>query len=180
MNHKGFSVVELVVSFALISIIVIGMLSIALSYRGQAQLSTQKLEMQKYRMTLTREIQKDILDYGVMDMNYCQDEGVSNRNCLIITFKNEDSKKLELFNTDVTNRYIRYGGHKFSIDEYFPIPPTSLEDASIILPRDGIAFKKEDIGENNAVYEIDIPIYHVDLEDNFGIHIVAMKMLETA
>lgn len=171
-NRKGFTVIELVVSFVLISIIVVGMLTIALRYRNDAQLSTQKLEVERYKDTLTKEIQEDILEYGVSDINYCTAGGSSIQTCLIFTFQDGTTKNLQLVNTNVLDRYIRYGGHKFPIEEYFPIEPVGLEDASIRLPSK-IHFLREKVGEN-SVFKIDIPIDHVDLEGDYGIHIVAL------
>jgi len=174
-RERGFTVVELVVSFVLISIIVIGMLMIALRYRNNAQISTEKLEMERYRDTLTKAIQEDIVEYGVDSIDYCE---VGNRNCVVISFDDGTTKRLEISNVNVLDRYIRYDGRKFLIEEYFPIKPTSLGDASITLPYSGIELLREEF-TGNTIYQINIPIFHVDLEGDFGIHIVALKEISS-
>lgn len=173
-REKGFTVIELVVSFVLISIIVVGMLTIALRYRNDAQLSVQKLELERYKNVLTTTVQEDILEYGVVDIQYCQNNGVAVSNCLNLTFKDNTQKQLELVNTNVLNRYIRYGGQRFPIEEQFAIEPTGLEDATIVLPKDGITLFRKSVG-SSLIFKIDIPIYHVDLEGDYGIHVVAMN-----
>ena len=57
IKKKGFTVVELVICFALISVVVVGMLSIALSYRKNASESKTRLELEEYKVNITRKIQ---------------------------------------------------------------------------------------------------------------------------
>ena len=45
LNNKGMSIIEIVLTFALIMVMVIGMLTIVMSYRDKASLSIKKLEM---------------------------------------------------------------------------------------------------------------------------------------
>jgi len=169
-NKKGFTVIELVVSFTLISIIVVGMLTIALRYRNDAQLSTQKLEIERYKDTITKEIQEDILDFGIQSIDPC---GGSSTTCLTFLFMDGTSKNLVLANTNVLDRYIQYGGHKFPVEENFPIAPTGLGDATVSLPN-RILFDKSVVG-TTSLFKIDIPITHADIEGDYGVHIVAMS-----
>ncbi len=170
-KEKGFTVVELVVSFALISIIVMGMLGIALTYRGKAQVSTDRLSMEKYRAAVTRKIQDDIVKSKVSNITRCG----SNQKCITISFQNGDTKNLEISDNDVKNRYIIYGGQRFEVEEFFPgLATVKNEDAFITLPTK-IDLEQRCVASDTCTYKIDIPIFHADLEGDYGIHIVAMK-----
>lgn len=171
-REKGFTVSELVICFILISIIVMGMFAVAINYKNSALLANNKLELERYKANLTDKIQSDIIDLGVKYINYCDSVDM---NCVNIVFNDSSSKKLELSSsTDVLDRYIKYGGEKFSIEENFKgnDNPT-LKDVSIILPNAGISLSIY-LQNNSSLYSIDIPISHTALEGDYGLHIVAL------
>ena len=169
MKKKGFTVVELVICFALISVVVVGMLSIALSYRKNASESKTRLELEEYKVNVTRKIQNDIINLGVDYVKYC-DTAVTD--CVEIVFTDGTSKKIEVSSLEPGNRYIKYGGEKFKIeDDLEGIENPTLKDVSTLLPLSGInvsvAFQN-----NSSTYKIDIPITHTAIEGEYGIHIV--------
>ena len=169
MKKKGFTVVELVICFALISVVVVGMLSIALSYRKNASESKIRLELEEYKVNVTRKIQNDIINLGVDYVKYC-DTAVTD--CVEIVFTDGTSKKIEVSSLEPGNRYIKYGGEKFKIeDDLEGIENPTLKDVSTLLPLSGInvsvAFQN-----NSSTYKIDIPITHVAIDGEYGIHIV--------
>ncbi len=157
MNQKGFSIIELVASFVIISIIVVGMLTIALNYRNNAQLSTQQLELTKYRDTITKAIQDNVADLEINNITTCSGNPIT---CLQFTFLDGTSKKLEL-----TTNNIRYGGRNFDIADMNKMNidfPTSMEYKTFTRGTD-------------TVYTINIPIIHGDIVGDFGIHLVLLK-----
>lgn len=156
-NKKGFTVIELVTSFALISIIVIGMLTIALNFRNKAVSSKEQLAMFQYKEDVTKAIQDDIFELGVDSITKENDYAI------IINFKNGDIKKLYIDSFDKT---ITYDGRKFELDD--PDNRATMEASNF--------FKQTEVfDEDNIVYKIDIPIYHADIEGEFGIHIITLR-----
>jgi len=170
MNKKnGFTVVELVVCFALVSIVVVGMLNIALGYRKNASESQIRLSLEEYKVNITRKIQNDIMNLGVDTIGYCG----TNYHCIEFTFNDTSKKKLEISSLDPLNRYIRYGGEKYPVEENFEgIENPTLKDTSILLPIAGITLSPVYQENNQNLYKIDIPITHTTIEGDFGIHIV--------
>lgn len=174
LNNKGFTVVELVVSFVLLSILVVGMLGIVLQFRTEAYLSNRKLDLTRYKDTVTKAIQKDIIKYGVQDISYCKDASNNTiTSCVVLTFKNSTTKNLQVSNFDVHNRYILYGGQKFPIEEVVKRENAVIGDATIHLPdNSSINLKTRAVGTSN-IYKIEIPIVADDIAQDFGIFIVA-------
>lgn len=169
MNKKGFTVIELVVCFVLVSIIVVGMLTIALNYRKDAKISEIELELKSYKINLTEKIQEDVLEYGVDYVKYCSD---NSQNCVEIGFNNSTTKTIEISSDDPVNRYIKYDGEKFMIEEDLDdIDNPTLNDVSIILPLNVISLSTNSTF-NNTIYSIDIPISHTLVEGDYGIHLV--------
>ena len=169
MKKKGFTVVELVICFVLISVVVVGMLTIALSYRKNASESKIRLELEEYKVNVTRKIQNDIINLGVDYVKYC-DTAVTD--CVEIVFTDGTSKKIEVSSLEPGNRYIKYGGEKFKIeDDLEGIENPTLKDVSTLLPLSGINVSVS-FQNNSSTYKIDIPITHVAIEGEYGIHIV--------
>ena len=171
-NQKGFTMIELVVSFTLISILIVGMLTIALSYRHDVQLSTERLELEEFKNNVTRAIQDDIVEYGFKSAAYCS---ASNQLCLDITFDDNNVRRLQLVNSSISNRYIQYNGRKFPIEETFVGVRKNDNDTWLTLPNKISLEQKTSDGYN--VYKFDITITHADLEGDFGIHIVAFHKI---
>jgi len=175
INRKGFTIVELILSFALISVIVIGMLTIVINYRSMVKISNRKIELVQYKNTVTKQIQDDITSYGVEDVSYCKDASGNNIvTCVTFTFQNNTTKNLLFSNSNVKNRYIQYGGEKFPIQEAGQDDFTSLSDAMIHLPseRTGITFDSQTVNDV-TVYKVRIPIITDDIDNDFGLFIVA-------
>ena len=64
MNNKGFTVVELLVSFVLVMTISIGLFKVADSYREKQQQESYKKVTQAYANEILTKIQTDVIDGG--------------------------------------------------------------------------------------------------------------------
>lgn len=198
LNNKGMTVVEIVLTFSIIMIIVVGMLTIVVNYRGQISTSLTRLKLETTKNTLTQGIYNDILKLGVEKIEdfsdssenpLCNVEGLNR--CIVITFQNNTQKALgtsKVENNDkdsIVNKFIFYDGIKYKIKDSLPkTKPISTENKtinwidlqSININDDGIlssSFKVLEDGTQVYIYNIDIGISHVDYEDDFGLHIVA-------
>ena len=174
LNERGFSILELVLSFTLISILVMGMLGIVLNYRSTVKVSTRRIGLTEFKSTVTSTIQEDILKFGVSSINRCSNgAGGVKMTCVVFHFRNGTSKNLEYFNTAINNRYIQYGTRRFPIEEVIRTEYPSLSDATIHLPsdRNGITLETKSVG-GSVVYKVHLPISADDFSEDFGILIV--------
>lgn len=187
LNEKGMSVIEVVLTFALIMTIVAGILTLIMNYRNKTQTNLTYLELSTYKNTITKEIQDDILKLGIADINHggeCTSGEFSS--CSNIVFKTGIEKilavsKIDISNRDsVLNKYIRYGDTKYPIEDTLPetIPSGRQpgEFQSIFVSDSDFLSVDSTIlsdGTEIKIYSIDIYIEHIDFDDDFGIHIVA-------
>lgn len=188
LNNKGMSIIEIVLTFALIMVMVIGMLTIVMSYRDKASLSIKKLEMDTFKNTLTKDIQDDILKLGIEEVNMdgeCATIAGLSR-CVNIVFKDGSQKVFgtSLINVNdrdsIENKFLYYDGEKYKLHDTLPekIPNgrTILDFQSITIEDNNILSTDSAILTDGTVvniYSIDVYVSHVDFEEDFGIHIVA-------
>lgn len=186
LNNKGMSIIEITVTFALIMAMVIGMLTIVMNYREQASVSLEKLRMDTFKNTLTKDIHDDVSTLGVSEINTGGDcNNVSGLNkCINIVFKDGSQKILGtsyINSTDIKtieNKYIYYDGDKYKLKDDLPdtIPqgrnPLDLQtivvDDSEILETTTAVSKGSDFN----IYTVKIGVSHFDFEEDFGIHFV--------
>lgn len=173
-NEKGFSLIELILSFSFVMIIALGMFSIVTNYREKLFITSITRDMVKYRNKMTVEIQNDINDSVLEKAEYCNSTLGTNPDCVALYFKNGQVKKLEIItgnyvNEDgiaYTSKYISYDGLIYETTEpYFTTikPEFMLETADET--ETGVTGLK--------LYKINIPVYHEDLDDNYGLRIIA-------
>ncbi len=188
LNNKGMSIIEIVLTFALIMVMVIGMLTIVMSYRDKASLSIKKLEMDTFKNTLTKDIQDDILKLGIEEVNMDGEcatiTGLSR--CVNIVFKDGSQKVFgtSLINVNdrdsIENKFLYYDGEKYKLHDTLPekIPNgrTILDFQNITIEDNNILSTDSAILTDGTVvniYSIDVYVSHIDFEEDFGIHIVA-------
>ncbi len=87
-NNKGFSTLELIVSFTLTMIIVVILFEIIISLKNVYENSVTKTALVSKQNLLTDYIYSDINDYGLQLIDTCGD------NCINFTYNNNTSKQL--------------------------------------------------------------------------------------
>lgn len=180
MNNRGVTVVEILVSFILISILIVGMMNVVYLYRGKISTSNYRKQLITYKNTLTKDIYNDILKKKVYDVKRCDD---NEKRCIEFSFglQADDvvTKKLEISNTstddEIRNKYISYGDQIYKIYEELPSGLTDLKKYEVLkFTTDGILFTVDNLG-TDTVYNVDIGINHVDMIDDFGIHLTFIR-----
>ena len=186
LNNKGVSIIEIVLTFALIMVMTMGMLSIVFNYREKASISMEKLDLDTFKNTLTKEIQDDILTLGVKEIN-TSGECLTNaelNSCINIVFLDGTSKAFgtsKVNNNDVDsikNKFLYYDGLKYRIVDKLPnkIPDgrKAVDFQTIKIQDQNILSTDSMVLENGTVvtfYSIDVYISHIDFDEDFGIHI---------
>ena len=191
LNEKGMSVIEVILTFALIMTIVASILALIMNYRNKMQTNLTYLDLSTYKNTITKEIQDDIMRLGIADINHggeCTSSEYSGQfsACSNIVFKTGVEKILAVSKLDISdrnsvlNKYIRYGDTKYPIEDTLPntIPAGRQpgEFQSIFVSDSDFLSVDSTIladGTEIKIYSIDIYIEHIDFDDDFGIHIVA-------
>lgn len=187
LNNKGISIIEIVLTFALIMVMVIGMLTIVFNYREKASISLEKLEMDTFKNTLTKEIQDDILEKGLKEINEggeCATNTELN-SCVNLVFLDNTQKAFGVSKVDsssresVENKFLYYDGLKYRLVDTVPknIPEgREVGDFQSIKIQDENILSTDSIFLENGIlvsfYAIDVYISHIDFDDDFGIHIV--------
>lgn len=186
LNNKGVSIIEIVLTFALIMVMTMGMLSIVFNYREKASISMEKLDLDTFKNTLTKEIQDDILTLGVKEIN-TSGECLTNaelNSCINIVFLDGTNKAFgtsKVNNNDVDsieNKFLYYDGLKYRIVDKLPnkIPDgrKAVDFQTIKIQDQNILSTDSMVLENGTVvtfYSIDVYISHIDFDEDFGIHI---------
>lgn len=188
LNNKGVSIIEIVLTFALIMVMTMGMLSIVFNYREKASISMEKLDLDTFKNTLTKEIQDDILTLGVKEINTsgeCLRHPELN-SCINIVFSDADgtskvfgTSKVDNNDVDsIENKFLYYDGLKYKIVDKLPnkIPTgeKAVDFQTIKIQDQNILSTDSMVLENGTVvtfYSIDVYISHIDFDEDFGIHI---------
>ena len=151
-NKKGFTIVEMLVSFTLSMILVIIMFQLILSLKDLYVTSGIKTELLNKQYIITNKIYSDLNRKKVTKLENCNDPLI----CVEFTFQDGSTKKLEVNETNKTLSY----------------------DNTIIKLNNTSYFKAMNIATyysalNKKIFNIDIPIYNDSFKDtNFGINIV--------
>lgn len=100
--NKGFTTVELIVSFALTSVMLLLLFELVVSIRGLYLSSGIKTELLTKQAVMTSKINEDFTNYNILSMSNC---GVD---CLNIHFEGGLIKQLSV---DATNGLLKYGNY---------------------------------------------------------------------
>lgn len=158
MNKKGFTIIELAVSFVLVATISLTLLQLVLSLKEVYLSGEVKTTLLNKQGIMTKKIYDDLSNRDIRSINRC---GLS---CIMFEYADSSQKKLLV---DPGNKTVTYGDYTIQLTDasYFGdlsfnlFPPTEVRYESTIA--------------DDSILKIDIPIYSklIDNED-FGFHIV--------
>lgn len=174
-QNKGFSIVELIVSFSLTMIIVIILFEIIISLKNVYENSITKSALISSQNILTDYIYSDLNDYGLASVSACGD------NCIQFVYKNGDSKNLSWeYEYDETSQ--RQSFQKIQYGDYaVDLITNSKFDLSLGATQSSYKFIGVKVCsyvqsyDSNDVYFFDIklPIYNTKFEgQDFGLNIL--------
>lgn len=152
-KNKGFTVIETIVSFCLISIVSIMVLQIILSIRDLYIIGDIKTTMLVKQGIMVQKIQDDVNKKGINRIDECDTQ---NTNCKKIIFSDGSSSNLEK-----TEEYIYYDNYKYNL-----LSGSTASDITI----DSLE------SSDGKLFKISIPIIHKLLEDDMGIYVVVQQL----
>ena len=174
-KNQGFSIIELIVSFALTMIIVVILFEIIISLKNVYENSVTKSALVSRQNILTDYIYSDLNDSGLANINAC------GNNCIQFIYKNGDTKNLSWeyeYDSDSQRQSfqkIKYGD--YAID----LITNSKFDLSLSASHSTYEFKGVSVCtslknySSNLIYFLDIkiPIYNTKFENqDFGLNIL--------
>ncbi|MDD2181574.1 MAG: hypothetical protein PHW32_04310, partial [Bacilli bacterium] len=155
LNNKGFTVVELVLSFSVTTIVIVLLFQLVVSLKDLYNSSGFKTELFIKQATITEQINKELNNKTIISVDDCGTD------CIVFNFTDGSSSELSVNREQVILNYSGYST-KLVKDSYFG-------DAEVEFYRN-----IENTTNNiDSFILINIPIYY-DLyeDDNFGINIV--------
>lgn len=169
INDKGFTAVELIISFTLVMFIAIGMFSLVTNYRSRQQVESTKKEILTFKTKITQDIQKDIYERKVKNITSCGNK------CVNINFMDGITKKISVETEEITINdsgtnfkfktfYISYGGVKYKNPEPKFLTVTNNSILTSTTTSDDL--------KSGKIYKINIDLKHEELKDDFVIRIV--------
>lgn len=176
LDNKGFTVIELILSFVLVMFLAISMFALVNNYKNRQQQESLKREMLELQNNLTADIYTDTLQRKVKNIVYCVDEkNEIIKQCIDINFLDGTKKQLKVVEEEkettddgttfeYTTFYILYGGIKYKN----PDPKFAKVVSDYMLTNT----TAEDNLEYGKLYHIKIRIAHQDLEDEYVIDVI--------
>lgn len=174
LDNKGFTVIELILSFILVMFLALSMFALVNNYRNREQKESIRRDLLTFQNTLTGDIYQDTIERKVDYIRSCDIDGVI-KGCINIQFKDGTYKDLKIITEEKTatedgttftyfSSYILYGNVKYEL----PDP----KFARIVDDYMFFSTVEEDSLEYGVIYKIRIRIEHQDLDDEFVIEVV--------
>ena len=182
MNNKGFTVIELVLSFVLVMFLSISMFALVNNYRDREEREAVKKSLLALKNTVTTDIYQDTIERKVKNIEYCRNSSdVVIDGCIEINFMDGVTKTLEIATERVTINdeghyftfdcpYILYGGVKYSN----PYPGFTNIESDYMLT---YTTNRDDL-EYGTLYRINLRLTHQDITDEFVINIVTTGIIQ--
>ncbi len=152
MNKKGFTVVELTVSFSLVSIIAVMLFNLIFSLKELYVSGDIKTSLLNKQAIMDKKIYEDLNSRSLQNITAC---GIS---CLTFHYADGNAKLL----IDVGANTITYDNYTMKLNKGTEIGQVNFDTYS---------YTSNNL-KDNAVFHLDIPITTTLLDDDFGIHIV--------
>jgi hypothetical protein len=155
MNKKGFTVIELIVSFGLTTIVVLLLFQMLLTLKDFYISSAFKSQLYNRQALISSKINNDLKNKEIKIILKCGDY------CLNFIFEDETSKKMIV---DNQNNIFTYGDYSTKLLDGSSFGEFYIQNEKVI----GLPLT----AEYDSFIEIKVPIYHPLLKDDFGISMV--------
>ena len=95
MDKKGFTTIELIVSFVMVVIMLSSLVGFTIAYRDNVKTEELKSELIDFKNTITKTVYDDIIDLNFISMSPC----VGQDNCVVMMDENGLSHILKIENS---------------------------------------------------------------------------------
>ncbi len=150
MNNKGFSLIEIMSTFLLLSVILVLLVELLLSLKSMYKEGDLKTTLYINQANMEKQIYSDIFNNRNISLASC---GI---NCVTITTDNT-TKQLKIINNSIT-----YDNYAMKLTSGSKIGELTYDTTTQIVN-----------GKPINLYKIDIPVTNKLVSGDFGIHIIA-------
>lgn len=174
MNKKGFTTIELILSFIMVVVILTSLIGFTTAYRGRVNREQTKSALIDFKNTVTKAVYDDIISHNVVSMTNC----VGEDNCVNLIGQDGSihTLKVEVIanSSDKKNDgvYLKYNDIKYKL------PDSELNktyvDADLNVQVTDSACNITDFiysNYNNRIFNVKIPYKHYLIDDKFEISI---------
>lgn len=195
VNNKGMTIIELILCFAIVSVIVIALLNTVMNYKTKEQLEDTKKTIISYKNVITKVIQSDIIYNDLAGVKVLESTGKASSDTtetwsVELTFNKPflDGSTVKLLQVvrGNTKNYIIYPDIAKNGDTYVSQNVRyNLETSTSVFDVDvngsgstkvkysDIRFAYVSLKATDTMFRLDIPIYHSELGTKYHINIVA-------
>ena len=118
LNKKGFTIAEVLVSFSLIAVILISVVSATIFYRDRLKQEEVINQLNDFKNTITKAVYDDIIDNSVQKVEKC----VGMADCVNFIDNNNKShilriEELPTSGSDTRGVYVYYNGVKYLLPD---------------------------------------------------------------
>ncbi len=175
MNKKGFTTVELVVSFVLVVIILITLVGFTVNYRDKVKIEQIKSKLIDFKNTVTKAVYDDITEYNIQKIEYC----VGDINCVNFVDSSNNFHTLKIFYECKNNietcltkdyrTYLSYDNIKYELPDS-DINKYAVADGKIYVNEKACDFDLFELSNySNSIYSLKIVFSHYMFDDNYEI-----------
>ncbi len=186
-SNKGFTVIELIMSFVFSSILAISLFSIIVTYKNKQVDSSIEQELLAFKAHLVMDVQDDVQLKGVKEIETCKQIDNEGREtieprCIYITF-NDNTKKVFRVDTEIKIDEIYDDNNEKIADYSYGVPYIIYGDIKYDIPDGANIFIDDDyilhtksindgIETRTKLYKIGFNLNHADLDTDIDISIV--------
>ena len=173
-NEKGFTIVETIASFVLVMTLSLSMLSILLKYKDTAQVENLKNTFQTLKETVTKDIQTDVRNRGLLSIERLTP------NSVLFHFQDDTSTIFSVTNNvssldadTIRDKHYTYNNINYHIPSGVPdeLPAGALaKDYQSVNIDLSDFYRVYDIG-TYTIYSVNVNLTYDDLEEDYGIHL---------
>ena len=154
MNKRGFTVIELLTTFLLVTIVVSLLIVISTSLSKIYVSTSTKTELFYKQSLLSKELNESFLKKPITKIDRCD----NNYNCVILTYSDLTTKRIQIDET-----LIHIGDETYDIVQYSTIGTIKID---VIYSLIAHPYKAD------AIFNLRIPITYKNIEGDFGINLV--------
>lgn len=113
MNKKGFTTIELIVSFIMVVVILTSLIGFTTAYRGKVNDEELKSKLFDFKNTILKVVYDDIIRYSVVRMSSC----VGDDHCVNLVSNDGSIHTLRVVSEESGIVYIEYNGTKYQLPD---------------------------------------------------------------
>lgn len=163
MNRRGFTLVELVTTFALASVIIVILINVVLIIKNMTSESDTKTKLLIDQSILSNEINSKLKNGNIVSYDACTDSNF----CYEFTLSDG-----EIVDLKITDNSIKFGNYVYKLYNGVEVlnPQITKESVSVV-----------DTDSNNSFLVVKIPIkYKLYPNEDYGINLVYMYNSNTS